>query len=336
MPAKTDPYRSYGQKLISLFARLLFSGESHSLVELSRMLDCSKQTVLRLIEDIKRSYGIVIEESLLGRRKYFRIRKESGSMPPLAMTSEELVILQMCHAFTEHLLGRKLFQEAAIAIGKSRAGLKDACDGLPERPFSALMTGTLDYSGHKDTILTLCQAMDKKLICKMVYRNLMARQAKTFYIKPYRLFSYRDTIYLHAGIARKPGQAYHEPDFDPVLALQRINAVEITQRAFVIPDNYDFERDFNQTFGIMKDHAFSVQVEFSGWAANYAAERTWSPDQKIVKRRDGAIKITFTASSEEEVLSQIMSFGEHAVLLKPVRLRKRIKETIRAMSGAYE
>jgi len=42
MPRKKDIYSSYGQKLISLFAKLLFTGESHSLTDLSRMLGCSK------------------------------------------------------------------------------------------------------------------------------------------------------------------------------------------------------------------------------------------------------------------------------------------------------
>src|SRR3972149_868176 len=50
MAKKLNYYRGYGKELISLFARLLFSGESYSLTELSRMLDCSKQTVMEFPE----------------------------------------------------------------------------------------------------------------------------------------------------------------------------------------------------------------------------------------------------------------------------------------------
>ena len=64
MAEKIDPFSSHGQKLISLFARLLFSRESHSLTDLARMLRCSKQTVLRNIDDIRMSYGVDIEESI--------------------------------------------------------------------------------------------------------------------------------------------------------------------------------------------------------------------------------------------------------------------------------
>jgi len=75
MAEKRDIYRSYGEKLISLFVRLLFSGESYSLTELSRMLGCSKQTVLRLVNDIRIAYKVDLEESKRGNRKYYRIKK---------------------------------------------------------------------------------------------------------------------------------------------------------------------------------------------------------------------------------------------------------------------
>ncbi len=60
---KRDPYKSYGKKLLSLFARLLFSDESHSLTELVQMFDCSKQTILRLIDNIRKVYCIDVGET---------------------------------------------------------------------------------------------------------------------------------------------------------------------------------------------------------------------------------------------------------------------------------
>ncbi len=79
MPPKRDPYRSYGQKLITLFTKLLFTGRRYSLIELCESMDCSKQTVMRLIEDINMSYGVKVEESFIGRRKYYKLVKFNGS-----------------------------------------------------------------------------------------------------------------------------------------------------------------------------------------------------------------------------------------------------------------
>lgn len=92
MPRKIDKDRTYGQKLISLFANLLFSGESHSLTELSKMLQCSKQTVLRLVNDISLTYNILIEESKQGNRNYYRIKRLGRIPATLSLNEIELSV----------------------------------------------------------------------------------------------------------------------------------------------------------------------------------------------------------------------------------------------------
>ena len=86
MPRKSSD-KTYGEKLISLFARLLFTREPHSLSGLARMLDCSKQTVLRLIEDIERSCKVHIEWSMEGRRRFFRLKMLGQQQPTLNLTA---------------------------------------------------------------------------------------------------------------------------------------------------------------------------------------------------------------------------------------------------------
>ena len=137
-------------------------------------------------------------------------------------------------------------------------------------------------------------------------------------------------------MARTPGRPYTEPDFDPLLAVHRINRVEMTDRYFEFPEDYDFEKVFNREFGVMKEEAFEVKVEFSGWAAKYVAERIWSPDQKIENKGRGKIRLYFTASSEPELLSWLLSFGDEAKLLKPDRLVKEAREIVKKMHETYK
>jgi predicted DNA-binding transcriptional regulator YafY len=299
------------------------------------MLDCSKQTVLRLIEDIRRSYGIEIQESFKGRQKYFQIRKESGGLPPADISNEELMVLQMCRAFTEHLLGRTLFEETAVTLGKSRKMLKDQRQ-LSTSHFGSILPGTIDYTQHHDSIRSILKAMDQKLVCKVSYRNVMARKPKTFYIKPYKLFSHKDTMYLHAGLAKTPGKRYREPDFDPLLAVHRIQNIKLTDKSYDVPDNYDFERDFNQSFGVVKDDLFSVEIKFSGWAANHVAERIWSPDQKIIRHRDGTVTLKFRSSSEPELISWILSFKDEAKVVRPKWVGSSINDIVRKINCLYK
>jgi predicted DNA-binding transcriptional regulator YafY len=327
MPDKRDSYRTYGEKLISLFWKLLYSNESHSLTELSRMLNCSKQSVLRLVRDIQKSYGVNIEETMQGNRKYYRLQRRL--LPPVVnLTHTEMSVLQMCRSFTEHLLGRELFEEATRALDKSKAFL--VRDEIPSsKHFGSFRPGSIDYTPHHETIRTLIEAMDNKKICKISYKRPMAKNAKTYFSKPLKIFSHHDTIYLHVRMAKQPGKPYREPDFDPLLAVHRIVSVELTDKPFVFPKDYDFDKVFNLNFGIIKDEAFKVEAEFSGYSAAYVSERYWSPDQKIVRKRDGKIKLSFSTSSDPEIIAWLLSFGDEVRLLKPKWLVDEVREIVK-------
>ncbi|MBN1365917.1 MAG: WYL domain-containing protein [Syntrophaceae bacterium] len=333
MPEKFDLYKSYGEKLIGLFAHLLFSGENHSLTELAQMLSCSKQTVLRLLNNIRMSYGINIEETKQGNRSYYRIRKPVASLACIPLTEAELQSLLMCKSFTQYLVGKKLYEEATQAIFKSKAALAGG-QQIGECHFTSFRPGTIDYTPQHQIFHTLIEAMEKQKVCKLTYQAIEASHPKTFHIKPLKLFSYHDAIYLHAQKAKEPGKPYRAPKFDPLLAVHRMKAVEMTDIKFE-PDKFDFEKAFNQQFGVIKDEVFDVEVAFSGWAASYVAERIWSPDQQITKKGKDKIVLKFKASSEPELTSWLLSFGEDATLIKPEWLVKELKSRIKKLSCCY-
>lgn len=334
MPAKNDPYSSYGQKLISLFAKLLFSGEKHSLSELAILLDCSKQSVLRLVNDIRKSYGVEIEETIEERRRYYRLKQLRGQKPILHLTPGELTTLQMCQAFTEHLLGKELFEAASQALEKGRAFLPDN-KTVSHRHFASFHPGSVDYTPHRNTLQTLIGAMDNKKACKLSYQGVGRKKAISYYIEPLKIFSYRDTIYVHARKARTPGKPYTTPDFDPLLVVHRIKKIEQADFSYKIPAGYNFEKVFNQNFGIIKDDSFRVEVEFSGFAAAYISERIWSPDQKITKSKGDKVKLSFTASSEPEMVGWLLSWGENAKVLNPDWLVDEMKEKTKRILNNY-
>ncbi|HNQ42607.1 MAG TPA: WYL domain-containing protein [Smithellaceae bacterium] len=333
MPEKHDLYQSYGEKLIGLFMRLLFSGERYSLTELSRILNCSKQTVLRLLDNIRKSYGITIEETKEGNKNYYRIKKPSTSLRNIPLTEAELQSLQLCKSFTQHLVGKKLYEEATRAIFKSKAALGQE-GKISECNFSTMFPGTIDYTPHHQIIHTLIAAMEKRKVCKLTYHAIEANRPKTFHIKPLKLFSYHDAMYLHAQKAKEPGKPYKTPKYDPLLAVHRMKAVEMTNIIFQ-PEPFDFEKTFNQHFGVMKDEAFDVEVEFRGWAASFVAERRWSPNQEIVKKGKNKVTLKFTASSVPEVKSWLLSFGGNAAMISPRWLLNEIKQEMVKMAKCY-
>jgi predicted DNA-binding transcriptional regulator YafY len=335
MPDKISPYASYGEKIIKLFAKLLFSGQRYSLTELSRMLVCSKQTVLRLMDDIRRSYGVEIEETILERNKYYRLKKAGKVPPALALTGSEMSVLLMCQAFARHLLGNALFEEASTALEKNRALAGPSPDNTGHH-FTSYKPGSIDYTPHEEGIKTLLKAMELRLICKVIYRSLLSSKSKTFLIMPLKIFSHNDSMYLSARFAGKPGKPDTRREYDPLLAIHRLKRVEMTDQAFEFPKDYDFEQIYNRNFGIIKDNAFHAEVEFTGLSGRYIAERMWSPDQRIRRIDDSTLRITFSASSDKELISWLLSFGDEARLIKPQRLVDSTKAMLMKMQALYD
>ena len=335
MPQKQDTYRSYGEKIISLFVRLLFTREEYSLTRLAELLHCSKQTVLRLLDDLQRSHRVDLEERWSGNRKFVKLRRPEGQPLPRTLSEMEFNLLLMCRDFTAHLLGEELFQEATRALEKSQA-LLAGDGGRSERHFAVFRPGTIDYTPHQATIKTLIQAMEERRILKLEYKPLGEPRSKTRYVKPLKIFSHRETMYLHARLARDPGKRGPAPDREPLLAVHRIEAAALTDRRYDFPKDYDFEAAFNRHFGLIKKDVFEVEAEFYGDAATYAAERTWSPDQRLRWLDPQTLRIVFTASSEWEVLAWILSYSEGARLLRPEPLAERLREILGRMAALYD
>jgi hypothetical protein len=100
-------------------------------------------------------------------------------------------------------------------------------------------------------MLIIIDAMNERKVCKVTYKSILADSAKRFYIKPLKIFSHKDSVYLHAHLAKAPGRVYKSPKFNPLLAIHRIQKIEITRRSFEFPVNYDFDKVFKQNFGLL-------------------------------------------------------------------------------------
>ena len=64
-------------------------------------------------------------------------------------------------------------------------------------------------------------------------------------------------------------------------------------------------------------------------------KRVWSNDQVITRDGD-KVRIKFTASSEPEIISWILSFGDEARLIKPDDLVAEVSRKIEAMGKGYD
>ena len=333
MPKKLSD-KKYGEKLLQLFANLLFSNNPKTYNELANMLGCSKQSVMRMLDDINRYYGLQIQSKIRqDRQKEVWIDKRRDMSKIDLLSESELRTLEMCKNFTRCMLGDELFKTATIGIDKSYAQM-DVDQHVSDKLFAASISGTIDYSQFDKQLKSILDAMETKKVIEVEYQNPVAAAPKTFRIKPLKIFNYKNTIYIHAQYAKMPGKAYKPSSTLPIFALQRFKKVTITDTNFKNPKYYDFDKYLNQGFGVFSQKKFKVKMELTGWAQAFVRERLWSKGQKFTQK-GGTTVLEFTSTSEEEVVSLVISFKSNAKLITPMYLVKRLVNEVEEIGKMY-
>jgi predicted DNA-binding transcriptional regulator YafY len=322
------------EKLLSMYTMLLFSGREASLSELSRELDCSKQAVMRLIDQLEASRFGKLLRAKRGRESVYRLGRPKN-LPKLSLNAEGLHQLALCRDFMLHLLPESMRKEVDATLQQASAYLPEG--GMPDDLISvgkSFAKGRIDYSPFQEMLEAVIKGIRQKKVCAVQYKSSIHGDAKPFEFAPKRLVAYREAIHIHGWVVSEKGTAAPLFEKPTTLALQRVQKALVTRRgAAHIPD---VEEEHKGTFGLMEDEPFAVRVKFSSAAATYVAEREWSEDQRITAHKDGSITLAMTARSPAEVISWVMSFADAAELLSPKWLREELAQHVLTLAGRYQ
>jgi len=331
MPEKKDPYTSPAMKVLRLYAMLLYSGRKFSFTELARKCGCSKQTVLRMIDQINRSKWEQVDSWEREGQRYFRA-KTPQQRPNLSLDVEAIQHLLLCRDIVWHLLPPTFRQEIEQTISKTTVLLPDFGDRSEALASLArnYSKGVIDYSKCQEILKSLLDAIQKHRICEVKYRA-SSNKISEMALAPFRLIAYRDGLYVKGRLEKALASA--EGYFDPTLAVHRIVSLKATLRTFDPPRNN--RKNTGRTFGFMPGEPFAVKVFFKPQAACYVSERIWSDDQKVTAQHDGSLELEFTATSRPEVLSWVLSFGREAELLEPFDLRRELEALVQELATTY-
>jgi predicted DNA-binding transcriptional regulator YafY len=329
MPHKLDDATA-AQKVLALYAQLLFTGKRHTLSNLAAQLGCSKQTVLRLIQTIE-SLGDVLDSGLEGRQRWYRI-KTPQRIPKGALTPEDIRLLTLCRDMVQHLLPKSVWDRIGQTIGATTVLLEDFSgrDETLESRCQVGFKGHIDYEPFKGFLEDLERAIREKRLCRVTYLSVGSDEPREHLFAPLTLVVFREALYAK-GVKVEDKSPYQE--IGPmVLAVHRVRNIEITAAHHLLSFTGN---DLGTTFGLAKLNPFRVTVKFGKEAAQYVNERQWSVDQDIQLLDHGGLLLEFTATSPEEVVSWVLSFGENAELIAPTDLRDEIKRILEQTLNIY-
>jgi len=278
------------------------------------------------MDQIQRVPDTDLETWVHKKERVFRIAPRPTSAN-VVLTSDVIRHLALCRDIVRHLLPETFQEELRETLNAVSRGVPDMTDALASFAES-WVKGQIDYTPFQAILEDVQTAMHERRLCRVTYQARSSGGRHRYLAAPLHIIAYREALYLRCRLY----ETHKRPTDDfRTLAVHRIKSLLTDAATF--PDKPEDDHDPN--FGFPFHEPIRVRVALWDGAATYVGERTWSPDQKLTKRRDGALILTFTATSRLEVIAWVLSFGPDAELLGPKDLRDELRNQAAAIHARY-
>jgi proteasome accessory factor B len=327
---KGKPAKKYSQaaRLHSII-RLLESRRGLTLDELAEEFDVDRRTIHRDLNAVEQA-GYALTTELSDGKKVYSFLTRSRSLPPITFTLPQLMSLYLLRSLGAHLSGTPFQAEIDELFKSIHSVLPDRHAAHLERIARVslpLLHGARDYSLAAAFVSDLQKALLHQYRIHLKYAKKGKDEADLYDVDPYTLIFHKGGIYLLGNAHNRSGMR--------LFALERIRGVEVTRQRFEIPDSYQPEAHFSSAFGLVSDIPLKVRVRFTAEIAHAVKDRIWMPGQKISTDSEGRVTVEFEAAGQMELVSWILSYGIHAEVLEPSKLRKEVKRQIKEMQQLY-
>lgn len=290
------------EKVLDLYFRLAHTPRKHFQADLARELECSPQTITRMIDVIEGRLGrdTFIERGLDARRRYYRLSSKSQS-EGLGFTYEELHFLATCRDLAAPHLPEGVYDRIGRTITSLALTLGEQAKpaGLP---VGFRNKGHIDYAPHMETIARLRTSIEKRQVCNVIYTAGGRAKPETYRFAPGRIVVMNGTLYVQGY---RLGEGSLLQDRPTTFSLHRISTVEPTGEYF----GFNAAKGDARHFGLDWHKPKRMSVKVGKQAADYVRDRVWSDDQVIKNHRDGSLTLTVMTTSEKELQAWVWSFG---------------------------
>lgn len=314
------------ERMLRIHERLRL-GRYPNCAQLARDLEVSRRTVKRDLDFMKYRLDLPIEFDT--RHNGFFYSRKVDQFPGVRITEPELFALLVAHKAVAQYHGTPFEQPLETAFRKLTAQLSPDS----EYTFHNLDQGlSFPPLGPEDTDLELFQRLNRAIrdrrVLRFRYRNLGTRNAQTRRVEPYHVACIDNRWYLFAfDRTRKAMRTF---------ALSRMQQPEVTSARFERPATFDPDQYLRGSFSVFTgEQDFEVVIEFDAWAADLLRGRRWHPSQEVTEFPGVGLRMRLRLNNIEEIERWVLSWGEHATVVRPRMLSERLARTAQTLAQRY-
>ena len=285
-------------------------GEAFSRADIQNMLDTSKSTAFRILQDL--SERLKLSEVTEGQRVYYTLSEESAKDMYKAIDfvlqvsdRERLALSYLLNmGFSSNLFG-----ETVGSLGRKleKAGLFVS---NPESVREVWRAGQNVSFLEGQRIDTLISALETKTKVELAYKGAYSDKVRVHELWPVGLYMRDGNLYLYA-YSPKYGDATS-------FAYSRMKGISLKyDEHYDLPDGISLDDVVFDPFGISMAKPRRAKVRILGRQAFYEKEKRWPEDTVITDAPDGSIEIELTISDPFAFHTWALSLGKSCVVESP-------------------
>lgn len=307
---------------------LLRSKERQTVVSLAQALEVSDRTIRSDLAFLRDRFNAPLEFS---RQKGHHYTEPEWRLPSISLSKGELFALTLGARMLEAYSG------SAYAL-ELRSAIEQLSRRLPEQTWV-----DLKQLGNDRVIFRVGAELnlDPEIWHKLEVACQSSKRVKIAYytagrdahserlLDPYVLHISRSNPYVTGFCHQRQEVRWFRVD--------RIQAIEVLEEAFVIDPTFDpqehFESAFQHEVGGMP---MPVAIWFDPATSPYIRERRWHPTQQIEEHPDSSLTLHLIVRGLKEVKRWVLFYGKGAIVKNPPELVQLVRDEVAGMSQHYE
>ena len=187
-----------------------------------------------------------------------------------------------------------------------------------------------DIPHGTEYLQTVIDAMQRGKELQIIYQPFDGQRA-TYHLQPYAMKVYNQRWYILGYLREQDGICN--------IALDRTIEMELTDKSFVVPTDFDAEEYYANTVGIFVNEDLKPQkviLRVYGLHVEYMRSLPLHSSQEEIKTSDGEYSdFQYWLCLTPELATKILSMGEKVEVLEPRSLRVEIKRRLEECLTRY-
>lgn len=302
---------------------------SEALCELEgRQIDVARRTLqldVEIMRGDKLGYHAPIE---VYQKKYYRYSDPDYSISSVQLSKFDFDVLNDSIEVLKQFKNFSLFQELQGVLQK----IEDKVNVESGQKRSVIHIDKNENLKGLEWIDIIYQAIQKKIVLVITYQSFVADKPSAYRFHGYILKEFNNRWFL---VGRREGHPKIQ-----TLALDRVLQIEFDFNAEYEETDFDPDEYYKNTYGVTVMTAkqlIYIELKIDKSNAPYIITKPIHHTQELLEEyEDGSIRIGFSVHHNYELERLILGFGESVEVLKPERLRERIRNRLKWGIGRYE